>query len=129
MNTAENFTDIVERAQEAMAPVIRFNEFAAKSFERLARKQWQIASDVAEIGFATIQNTAKPTTDVQAFISSQQELAGKLGETLTKGSMELVEISRESQGEAYDLFTRQASEVAQQTKDVVEKAKKTATKA
>ena len=128
MSTTENFTDFVERTQEALAPAIRFNEFAAKSFERIARKQWQIATDVAEIGFATINNTARPNTDVQAFINAQQELAGKLGETLTKGSLELVEIARESQGEAFDLFTRQATEVAEQTKDVVEKAKKSAAK-
>ena len=128
MSATENVTDFIERTQEAMAPAIRFNEFAAKSFERIARKQWQIASDVAEIGFATLNNTAGPKTDVQAFISAQQELAGKLGETITKGSLELIEIARESQGEAFDLFTRQATEVAEQTKDVVEKAKKSAAK-
>ena len=43
MSATENLTDFVERTQEAMAPAIRFNEFAAKSFERIARKQWQIA--------------------------------------------------------------------------------------
>ena len=75
-----------------------------------------------------LNNTAQPNTDVQAFISAQQELAGKLGETITKGSLELIEIARESQGEAFDLFTRQATEVAEQTKDVVEKAKKSAAK-
>ena len=126
MSAAENFTDFVERTQEAMAPAIRFNEFAAKSFERIARKQWQIASDMAEIGFATLNNTARPTNDVQAFVSAQQELAGKLGETLTKGSLELIEIARESQSEAYDLFTQQATEVAEKTKDAVEKAQKSA---
>ncbi len=128
MSTTENFTDFVERTQEAMAPAIRFNEFAAKSFERIARKQWQIATDMAEIGFATLHNTTRPSSDVQAFISTQQELAGKLGETLTKGSIELAEIARESQGEAFDLFTRQATEVAEQTKEVVEKAKKSTAK-
>ena len=126
MSTAETFTDFVERTQEAMAPAIRFNEFAAKSFERMARKQWQIATDVAEIGFASIHNTTRPTTDVQAFISAQQELAGKLGETITKGSMEIIEIARESQSEAYDLFTQQATEVAEQTKEAVATAKKSA---
>ena len=128
MSAAENFTDFVERSQEALAPAIRFNEFAAQSFERIARKQWQIASDVAEIGFAQINAAARPTGDVQTFISAQQELAGKLGETLTKGSLELVEIAREAQGEAFDLFNRQATEVAEQTKDVVEKVKKSAAK-
>ena len=124
--TADNVTEFVERAQEAFKPVADFNQFAATTFERLVRKQWEVAGGLVDLGLEQVKTAAAPSTDVQGFFATQQEIAGRVGETVTKGSLELLEIIRETQGEAIDLFSRQAKDVAEQTKDVVEKAKKAA---
>lgn len=121
-----DFSDFADQATEAMQPVFKFNAFAAKTFERAARKQWEIAGAVADLGFAQLHKLSQPTSDFQAFAADTQSYIGKVGETLTKGSLELVEISREAQGEAMDFFTQQAKEVAEQTKEVASKAKKAA---
>ena len=124
--TADNVTDFVERAQEAFKPVADLNQFAAATFERIARKQWEIAGGLLDLGLEQIKGASAPVTDVQGYFAAQQELAGRFGETVTKGSLELLEIVRETQGEAIELFSRQAKDVAEQTKEVVEKAKKAA---
>ena len=122
----DNVNDFVTGAQDALKPVAEFNTFATGAFERIARKQWEIAGGLLDLGFEQLRKTAQPGTDVQGYLAAQQEIAGRVGEAVTKGSLELLEIARETQGEAVELFTRNAKDVAEQTKEVVEKAKKAA---
>ena len=121
MSNVQSFQSIVDAAQEAMAPVTKYNEFAVKAMERITRKQWEVASACVELGLEQIQTLVK-TQDVQAAISAQQDATSRLSDTLTRGSMELMEIIRENQAEAVDLFTKQA-------KEATEKAAKTTKKA
>jgi phasin family protein len=121
MTNTQNFQSIVDAAQEAMVPMTKYNEFAVKAIERITRKQWEVASACVDLGIEQMQSLVK-TQDVQAAMTAQQETASRLSDTLTRGSMELMEIIRENQAEAIDLFTKQA-------KEVTEKAAKTAKKA
>ncbi len=121
MSSNQTFESIVDATQEAMAPVAKYNEFATKAVERIARKQWEVASACIELGFEQFGRVGKPQ-DVQATMSAHQELASRWTDTLTRGTMEMMEIVRENQAEALELFTKQA-------KDVTEKASKATKKA
>ena len=126
MTNSDSIADFAERAQDAFKPMTDFNQFAAANFDRLIRKQWEIASDLVDLGLQQVKTAAAPATDVPGFLADQQQLAGRLGDTVSKGSLELLEILRETQAEAVELFGRQAKDVAAQAKDVVEKARKKA---
>jgi phasin family protein len=126
MSNAQNFQSIVDATQDAMAPVARYNEFATKAIERIARKQWEVASACVELGLEQMSTFGK-TQDVQTAVSAQQELTSRWTDTLTRGSMEMMEIVRENQAEAVDIFTAHAKEAGEKaTKAAAKTAKKAA---
>ncbi|MCC5860968.1 MAG: TIGR01841 family phasin [Gammaproteobacteria bacterium] len=124
MTNVQSIQTFVDAAQEAMAPMSKYNDFAAKAMERVLRKQWEVAGACFELGIEELHAIAK-MKDVQGTMSTQQDIIARMTDTLTRGSTELMEIVRENQAEAIDLFTKQAQEAG----DKVSKATKAAQKA
>jgi phasin family protein len=112
MTANQNFQTMIDSAQEAIAPMFKYNEFAAKAFERVARKQWELAGACVDLGIEQMNSLAS-AKDVQTVLTTQQSLVTRWNETVSKGSMELMEIVRDNQSEALDLFTKQTKETAQ----------------
>lgn len=121
MTNVQSIQSLVDAAQEAMAPMGKYNEFAASAMERVLRKQWEVAGACFELGIEELHAIAK-SKDVQGAMSTQQDIIARLTDTLTRGSTELMEIVRENQAEAIDLWTKQA----QAAGDKVTKAPKKA---
>lgn len=106
MTNVQSIQSLVDAAQEAMAPMSKYNEFAANAMERVLRKQWEVAGACFEVGIEELHAIAK-SKDTQDAISTQQDIIARLTDTLTRGSTELLEIVRENQAEAIDLLTKQ----------------------
>ena len=123
--TNDNVQTMIDAAQEAFAPVGKYQEFTANAVERVARKQWELAQACFELGLEQMQTTAK-TRDIQGLVNAQQELASRWTDTLTRGSMELMEIVRENQSEAVDLASKQAKDGAAKATKATASAKKAA---
>ncbi len=124
MTNVQSIQSFVDAAQEAMAPMNKYNEFAVKSMERVLRKQWEVAGACFELGIEELHALGQ-VKDVQGTMSTQQDILARMTDTLTRGSTELMEIVRENQAEAIDLFTKQAQEATAKAG----KATKTAQKA
>jgi len=123
--TNDNVQTMIDAAQEAFAPVGKYQEFTANAVERVARKQWELAQACFELGLEQLQTSAK-THDIQGLVNAQQELASRWSDTLTRGSMELMEIVRENQSEAVDFVSKQAKEGATKATKATASAKKAA---
>lgn len=123
--TNDTVQTMIDTAQEAFAPVGKYQEFTATAVERVARKQWELAQACFELGLEQLQTSAS-TRDVQGLISAQQELASRWSDTLSRGSMELMEIVRENQTEAVELMSKQAKEGADKATKATASAKKAA---
>jgi len=108
----DTFQSMIDTAQEAFAPIGKYQEFTAKAVEKVARKQWEVAQACLELGIEQLHAGTR-SKDVQSLLNAQQELASRWTDTVTRGSMELMEIVRENQSEAVELASRQAKETTE----------------
>jgi phasin family protein len=83
--------------RNAFAPVLRAQQEAMKSVERLARYQFAVAGDYLEWSLAQTK-AAVGAKSVTELTSQHTEINGRFGEQLKKRAQEFTAIATETQG-------------------------------
>jgi phasin family protein len=98
---------LINATREAFAPVLKAQQEGFKSFERLARLQYQVAGDVLESSLARVQATFT-ATNANELVSKQTELHTQLVEKLRERAQEFSTVTSEIQAK----FSQMGSEIA-----------------
>lgn len=88
----------LEASKKAFAPMVRFNEIAAKNLERSARYQYELAGDFLNLGIAQLHAAAQ-SKDVTEMLQKQTELTTTFVEKQSARSQDLVKLAGEAQAE------------------------------
>ena len=96
MTTTDPFARLFDTKEGALAQVVRFNEYAARTVEKVARYQYEVAGDLLDAGIEQMQlfsKIEKPEEMLHAEIELTQALAKKMAER-SEGFLKLAEESR-----------------------------------
>ena len=93
-----DFNAYIEATKKAFGPFAKFNELAARTIERTARYQYEVAGDLLNLGVAQMQ-AATVAKDLPALLAKQTELATQFVEKNTARSQEAVKLASAAQGE------------------------------
>lgn len=106
MTTFDTST-LINATRDAFAPVLKAQQEGFKTFERLARLQYQFAGDVLESSLARVHASflAKDATEL---MSKQNELHGQLVEKMRERMQEFSTVATEIQSK----FSQLGSEMA-----------------
>lgn len=110
-NPQVDFNAFFDASRKAFAPAARFNELAARSFERVARQQYAFLGEMVEFAIKQAQLTST-TKDVSELAAKQIELTTALVEKATQHSQDFVKFATDSQAEVTRLFDQAAAEFA-----------------
>jgi phasin family protein len=98
---------LINATREAFAPVLKAQQEGFKTFERLARLQYQVAGDVLESSLARVQATFAATS-ANELVSKQTELHGQLVDKMRERMQEFSSVASEIQTK----FSQLGSEIA-----------------
>jgi phasin family protein len=87
---------LINATREAFAPVLKAQQEGFKTFERLARLQYQVAGDVLESSLARVQATFAATS-ANELVSKQTELHSQLVEKMRERMQEFSTVASEIQ--------------------------------
>jgi phasin family protein len=99
---------LINATREAFAPVLKAQQEGFKTFERLARLQYQVAGDVLESSLARVQATFAATS-ANELVSKQTELHGQLVEKMRERMQEFSSVASEIQTKFSQLGTEIAA--------------------
>ncbi|HWZ64388.1 MAG TPA: phasin family protein [Steroidobacteraceae bacterium] len=99
---------LINATREAFAPVLKAQQEGFKSFERLARLQYQVAGDVLESSLARVQATFTAAS-ANELVSKQTELHGQLVEKMRERMQEFSSVTSEIQTKFSQLGTEMAA--------------------
>lgn len=97
-NTTAEINSFVDQTRKIGAPFLKAHELSAKTFERVARYNYELAGDMLNFGLAQL-HAATQAKDVPSLLQKQAELANAYFEKQTQRSQDLLKIASESQAE------------------------------
>jgi phasin family protein len=98
---------LINATRDAFAPLLKAQQEGFKTFERLARLQYQVAGDVLESSLARVHASLGATT-ANELVSKQTELHSQLVEKMRERMQEFSTVATEIQAK----FTQMGSEIA-----------------
>ena len=117
-NTTAEINAFLENSRKLAEPVARLQTLAARTFERFARYQYEVAGDYLHLGVATL-HAATQSKDLPELIKKQSELANAAFEKQTQRSQDLLRLAGEAQADVTSWldqtstdFTTRATKVA-----------------
>jgi phasin family protein len=105
------FDAFLDSAKKAFAPMVRFNEIAAKNLERTARYQYGLAGEYLDLGIAQLQ-AASQAKDFSEMVQKQTELSSAFVEKQTARSQDLMKLAGETQSDFTKWLDQTAAEFA-----------------
>jgi phasin family protein len=100
-----------ESYRSAFAPVLRAQQEAMKSVERLARYQFGVAGDYLEWSLAQTKATVAAKSAAE-LVGQHSEINGRLSEQLKKRAQEFAAIATETQGAVSEWLGEATAKVA-----------------
>lgn len=97
-NTTAEINSFLEQSRKFSAPFFKAHELSTKTFERVARYNYELAGDMLNFGIAQMQ-AASQAKDVATLLQKQAELANSYFEKQTQRSQDLLKIASESQAQ------------------------------
>lgn len=113
-NATHEINAFLEASRKALAPAIRFNELSAKTFEKVARLNYDALGDFLNYSLAQL-NLVTNVKDVPAFVQKSAELAHQFAEKQTQRSQDLLKVASESQADFTHWVDKTSAEVAANT--------------
>jgi phasin family protein len=113
--TTAEMNTIIENTRKMTAPFNRATEVSARTFEKLARFQYEIAGDWLNLSIAQL-HAATQSKDVPELMKKQAELANQYVEKQTQRSQDLLKIASEAQADVTQLIDSAANEFARTTR-------------
>jgi phasin family protein len=120
-NPTAEINAFLEASQKAFSPFVRFSELSARTVERLARHQYEVAGDALNFGLASL-HASTAAKDVPSYVQKSTELANQFVEKQTARQQELVKLATEYQAEFTQWFDKAAQELPAKAKFTTVKA-------
>jgi hypothetical protein len=115
MTAKDPFAPFFNFNEGAFAPVARFNQLTAETFEQVARYQYELAGDLLEAGIEQV-NLMTRLEKPEELIQAEMDLGQNLGKKLGKRSETFLKIATETQQRYRDLAGKAAAEVKAKAK-------------
>ncbi|HSN71106.1 MAG TPA: phasin family protein [Steroidobacteraceae bacterium] len=96
MTNTIDFTAYTDFSKRAFAPMLKLQEVSAKSFEQMAKYQYEVAGDYLHFGIDQLNAVTKAKDPAELF-SKQVELASALFDKVTKRSQEFTKLVTDTQ--------------------------------
>jgi phasin family protein len=109
--TTAEMNSFIENTRKMTAPFTRATEVSARTFEKLARYQYEVAGDWLNLSIAQL-HAATQSKDVPEMMKKQAELANQYFEKQTQRSQDFLKIATEAQADVTQLVDTAANEFA-----------------
>ena len=113
--TTAEMNSFIENTRKMTAPFTRATEVSARTFEKLARYQYEVAGDWLNLSIAQL-HAATQSKDVPELMKKQAELANQYFEKQTQRSQDFLKIATEAQADVTQLVDTAANEFARTTR-------------
>jgi phasin family protein len=94
----EVYDQWLELAKNAAEPMLKLNELSARTLEKMARQQFDIARDYMDFGARQVQLLSE-VKDPAKWVQAQGEMATELSKKMMARADELVKLATETQKE------------------------------
>ena len=101
------FEQWVEFTKNATGPMLKLNEVSARALEKVARQQFDLASDYVELGARQMQLLSE-AKDPQIWAQEQADLATEFGKKLMARAQESMALATQTQKEMTELAEKLA---------------------
>lgn len=113
--TTAEMNAFIENTRKFAAPFTRASEVSAKTFEKIARYNYEIAGDWLNLGIAQLHAAAQ-AKDVPELLKKQAELTNAYVEKQTQRSQDFLKIATEAQADVTQLVDAAAGDFKRATK-------------
>jgi phasin family protein len=114
-NTTAEMNSFIENTRKMTAPFTRATEVSARTFEKLARYQYEVAGDWLNLSIAQL-HAATQSKDVPELMKKQAELTNHYFEKQTQRSQDFLKIATDAQSDITQLVDTAANEFARTTR-------------
>jgi phasin family protein len=94
----EVYDQWLELAKNAAEPMLKLNELSARTLEKMARQQFDMARDYMDFGARQVQLLSE-AKDPAKWVQTQGEMATELSKKMMARADELVQLATETQKE------------------------------
>jgi hypothetical protein len=98
MSTTPDFSSFTDFQKRAFAPFLELNEFAVRTFERVARQAYEATGEAVELAIAQAHATVG-ATDVQQLATKQTQLVTDFVKRQSERSADFFKTAAETQAE------------------------------
>lgn len=113
--TTAEMNTFIENTRKFAAPFTRASEVSAKTFEKLARYQYEVAGDWLNLSIAQLY-AATQSKDVTELLKKQAELTNAYVEKQTQRSQDFLKIASEAQADVTQLVDTAAADFQRTTR-------------
>ena len=113
--TTAEMNSFIENTRKMTAPFTRATEVSARTFEKLARYQYEVAGDWLNLSIAQL-HAATQSKDMPELMKKQAELTNHYFEKQTQRSQDFLKIATEAQADVTQLVDTAANEFARTTR-------------
>jgi len=110
MTKNDPFATMFNFNESALAPFAEFTKLSAKTFEQLARYQYELAGDLVEAGIEQV-NLLGRIEKPEELLQAEMDLGQSLGKKLGKRSELLLKIASDAQSGYRDLAGQTMADV------------------
>lgn len=116
-NTTAEMNSFIDNTRKMTEPFTRAQEVSARTFEKLARYNYEVAGDFMNLAIAQL-HAATQSKDVPELMKKHAELANQYVEKQTQRSQDFLKIATDAQSDMTQLIDTTAGEFARTTRAV-----------
>jgi len=109
-NTTAEINAFIENSRKLAEPVARLQALSARTFERFARYQYEVAGDFLNLGVAAL-HAATQAKDLPELLKKQSEFANAYVEKTTQRSQDFMKLAGEAQADVTSWMDQTTTEV------------------
>ena len=107
--TTAEINTFIESTRKLVEPMVRFQELGTRTFERVARYNYELAGDLLNYGLASL-HVATQAKDLPEMFKKQADLANAHFEKQTQRSQDLIKIASAAQAEVTQFIDHATTE-------------------
>jgi phasin family protein len=109
-NPTAEINAFIENSRKLAEPVARLQALSARTFERFARYQYEVAGDFLNLGVAAMHAAAQ-AKDLPELLKKQTEFANAYVEKTTQRSQDFMKLAGEAQADVTSWMDQTTTEV------------------
>ena len=109
-NTTAEINAFIENSRKLAEPVARLQTLTARTFERFARYQYEVAGDFLNLGVAAM-HAATQAKDLPELLKKQTEFANAYVEKTTQRSQDFMKLAGEAQADMTQWMDQTSTDV------------------